>query len=416
MNKRFFKAYKIAVALMTDNRLASLTSDSKRRRLAFAILKEAVEARDLKSIGPLLAWQFVSGAGGEAPRDLVKRNPERAALDTLMRQMNLDERSARSNLGAIATAVSESLEKAYNTFANTFGQDALEEAYTKLALDQIIYTASWESGLTTIEQAKRDASALVSTTMRNDMLDAIRVQKNRSRLEREFGTNQDMNPEDDELVFDGNTILSTRPSAKLRDAILDIIDTPQATREIVNHSHSALRVSNASSARDFMTAVRECSVFATASKFSVGTRNDILALALVLPHTKKRLKRPSRYETCMAVFEYVKAQAMSGGGDGKVTPEIVRSVLNESRVPAQDPQGTAKALNSTQVNSMAANAEKYIDTAYAILLRILVKMTAGIESGMGDSCEKNLAKLSDRVELEKIRRKLEIPRSVNWDR
>jgi len=413
MSKRFLKHYRVAVALLkNDSRFASFGTRTERIKAAYALVKMAVDAQSLKAIGPMLAQQFVAGSGGEYSKEDVRKNPERYAVQTLMGSMNLNRMQAAANLKQIEKAVETSLEKSYNSYVNSFGVDALEESYTKMVLDMVIYSASWERGITTLEKAKTDAANLVAATMRNDMIDAIRVQKNRYRLERDMGL--DMQAPEEIEAFDGDTILSARPSEKMREAILTLIDSPEATREIVKHSQSALRIRGADGARSFVSAARSCSVFATTSKYSIGTRNDLLALALVIPYTKKFLKGSSRYESIKKTIEYMKRDM--SGPDEVVTGEVVRKMLNESRVRSQDPDGTAKAFNSIATESLANLMERYIETAYAELLKVLVKMTAGVETGLVGDCIDNLSKLSDKVELEKLRQKLEVPRSVNWDR
>lgn len=409
MSKRFIKHYKVARALMAnDSRLASLGNRSQRAKIAHALVKMAVDAQALKAIGPLLAQQFIIGAGGEYDLSAVKSNPEKFALQTLRGSMNLDPRQARTALKDVETSISTKLEKIYNTFASSFGLNALEEAYTNLVLNQEIYKASWESGITTLEGLKNDAGKLIASVMRNDMLDHIKVEKGRRNLERDLTY-----IEDDLEEFDGDTVLSSQPSPQMARAILEIIEGGEGNRHIVNHAQSALKIRGADDARKFAGAVRSCGALHS-GKFSAGAKNDLLALCVVLPYTKK-LKGSDRRETLHKVLQYVMKEAFDHS-KGMITGAGVRGLLTESRVPAQDPDGLAKAINgSSDYKFLAKNAMRYIDASYAELVRILVKMTAGIETNMGADCDARLAELSDKVELEKLRKKLEIPRSVKWE-
>jgi len=198
----------------------------------------------------------------------------------------------------------------------------------------------------------------------------------------------------------------------MRDAILELIESDYATETLFKYAQNILKITDAGSARKFCTAARNCNLFRQTSKLSAGALSDLVSLMVVLPVSNKSLQGSSRYEATKNVLSLIRERCTKDGV--LIDGDLLKSFMSEYRLVSQDTDSLAKWFNKVEPQAVSAIASKYIDTAYVGLLRHVMMLASGV-GGSTSECARVVAEMINKVEFERIRRQLEVPRTVKWE-
>lgn len=390
-----------------------VASSQEQRAVASLIVRTAMDARAFGAAGPLVAQQFIIGAVSFFDKTVIGgANQRKHALASLKTKFpGLKARENEANLKKIEDDITDFLQKKFSVLARQFGVDALEEAYTKLVLDQPVY--KWADShneritTTSITLLTKEITAALSTIIKGDIIDALRKYKKQQELSEQAGGGLNTDFDYDEL--ESGDLLSQRAPTSLapalRDHLLSVIDETDFVD--VQEAMKTLKVSSVSSARLFAEAIRGCEIFTNPSKIPSSVREDLAVAAVVLPYTLGFDGESSRGARYQSVVDYFLNSADETDLDyqDKVS-DAVRYTFTSAGLTALDPSGVASYMISAKY--AADRMESYVDQAYVDLVKKLIKVETNLDkNAVSGNCLKALTSISNAKELAKIRYKMD---------
>lgn len=390
-----------------------VASSREQRAVASLIVRTAMDVQAFGAAGPLVAQQFIIGAVSFFDDTVIGRaNQRKHALASLKTKFpKLRDRENEANLKKIEDKISEFLQKKFSALAKQFGADALEEAYTKLVLDQPVYKWADKNNTnittTSIDLLIKEIQKALSTIIRGDILDALRKYKKEQELSEQAGGG--LNTDFDYVDLESDGLLSQRAptslAPELRNHLLsvvdevDFVDAAEAMR--------TLKVSSISSARLFAEAVRGCGIFANPSKIPSSVREDLAVAAVVLPYTLGFDGESSRGAKYQAIVDYFlnSVNKTDPNYQDKVA-ENVKYTFTSSGVSALNAEGVASYMISAKF--AADRMEAYVDQAYIDLVKKLIKVETNLDqNAVSGNCLKALSAISNAKELAKMKYKMD---------
>lgn len=390
-----------------------VASSSEQRAVASLIVRTAMDAKAFGAAGPLVAQQFIIGAVSFFDKSVIgganQRKHALASLKTKFPKLRRQENEA--NLKKIEDEVSEFLEKKFSALAKQFGADALEEAYTKLVLDQPVYKWADKNNeritTTSISLLVKEIQKALSTIIRGDIIDALRKYKKEQELSEQAGGG--LNTDFDYVDLESDSLLSQRApqslAPALRNHLLSVVDEVDFVD--AQEAMKTLKVSSISSARLFAEAIRGCEIFTNPSKIPSSVREDLAVAAVVLPYTLGFDGESSRSAKYQAVVDYFlnSADKTDLNYQDKVA-ENVKYTFTSAGLSAINAEGVASYMISAKY--AADRMEAYVDQAYVDLVKKLIKVETNLDqNAVSGNCLKAMKAISDNKELAKMRYKMD---------